>query len=66
MAKTYGVLPSRVLAEATTFDLMVYDVMITWERDQQDKAEGKKTVPNLSQQQMMDMMNKVRSSNGRN
>lgn len=66
LAKTYGVLPSKVLAEGTTFDLMVYDIMITWEREQQDRAEGKKPKPNLSQRQMMDMIAKARADNGRN
>ena len=41
MAKTYGVLPSKVAAEATTFDIMITDVYSTWERLQHDKAAGK-------------------------
>lgn len=31
LAKMYQVLPSQVLASATTFDLMIMDVMATWE-----------------------------------
>lgn len=32
LAKTYHVLPSEVLAKATTYDIMITDVMITWEK----------------------------------
>ncbi len=31
LAKMYHVLPSQVLASATTFDLMIMDVLTTWE-----------------------------------
>ena len=41
IAKTYGVLPSRVRDEATTFDIMITDVYSTWERIQMDKASGR-------------------------
>lgn len=36
LAKTYGLLPSQVLANATTFDLMVTDVLVTWENHKQN------------------------------
>jgi hypothetical protein len=36
LAKTYGLLPSEVVARATTFDIMVADVLTTWERHQQN------------------------------
>lgn len=39
LAKTYNVLPSRVLAEATTFDLMITDVMMTWEKHKENPAD---------------------------
>ena len=41
MAKTYGTLPHEVLENATTYDLMITDVMNTWEQYQIDKASGK-------------------------
>jgi hypothetical protein len=31
LAKTYHLLPSQVLANATTYDLMITDVLATWE-----------------------------------
>lgn len=41
LAKTYGLLPSEVLMRATTFDLMVTDVMVTWENFRNDpKSES--------------------------
>jgi hypothetical protein len=43
IAKTYGLLPSEVLERATTFDLMVTDVYTTWERHENDKANGRPT-----------------------
>jgi hypothetical protein len=36
IAKTYGLLPSEVMARATTFDLMITDVYSTWENHQQN------------------------------
>lgn len=44
LAKAYGLLPSEVMARATTFDLMVADVMATWEdhRNNPDKLDNYK------------------------
>jgi len=57
----YGQLPSYIQANATTFDIMVYDVMMSWEEHQQNQAEGKLQTPKLSQEQMMAMLEKVRN-----
>jgi hypothetical protein len=57
----YGQLPSYVKANATTFDVMVMDVMLSWENQKLDESQGKKPIPKLSQKQMMDMLNKARS-----
>jgi hypothetical protein len=56
----YGQLPSYVEANATTFDIMVYDVMMSWEEHQRNQAEGKLDTPKLSQEQMTAMLEKVR------
>ena len=61
MAKAYHKLPSEVLANGTIFDLMVYDVMMTWEQEQQDKANGVKKTPELSQEEMMKMVERTKS-----
>jgi hypothetical protein len=57
----YGQLPSYIQANATTFDIMVYDVMMSWEEYQQNQAEGKLQTPKLSQEQMIAMLEKVRN-----
>lgn len=31
LAKTFHLLPSQVIAHATTYDLMIVDVLATWE-----------------------------------
>ena len=38
IAKTFGMLPSHVLEFATTYDLMIADVMSTWEDYQYKKV----------------------------
>ena len=58
IAKTYGMLPSVVLANATTYDLMIADVMSSWEEYQYNKAMGKPTVPNYTQQELLDIFSK--------
>lgn len=58
IAKTYSMLPSQVIDNATTYDLMISDVMSSWEEYQYNKAMGKSTVPNYSTQELLDMMQK--------
>ena len=60
MAKQYGVLPSVVRESATIYDLMIYDVMMSWEQYQQERASGKNTTPQLSQEQMMAALKRVK------
>jgi len=61
IAKQYGQLPSTVRESGTIYDLMIYDVMMSWEQYQQEKAEGKTPAPKLSQEQMMAMVEKTKS-----
>jgi hypothetical protein len=60
MAKQYGVLPSVVRESATIYDLMIYDVMMSWEQYQQERASGKNPAPDLSQEQMMAALERVK------
>ena len=60
IAKQYGQLPSTVRELGNTYDLMIYDVMMSWEQYQQDKAEGKKSTPQLSQEEMMAAIERVK------
>ena len=66
LAKQYRLLPSEVRARATTYDIMVYDVMMTWEEDQRKKANGERSVPKLKQEDMRAMLERVRQNDGRN
>jgi hypothetical protein len=60
LAKTFGLLPSQVLANANTYDLMIADVLGSWEEYQYNKAAGKSTVPDYSTEELASMMAKVR------
>jgi len=51
MAKHYGVLPSDIIDRATTFDLMVYDISLTWEKHIRDEANG--VVPEYTQEELL-------------
>jgi hypothetical protein len=61
MAKYYGILPSIVAAQASTYDLMVYDLSLAWEQQQHDKAMGVNTVPTLKEEDLMKIMAEHRS-----
>ncbi len=50
MARTYGCLPSQVLRQADTFDLMVMDVSVANMEMEQAKREGKPIPDRLLQQ----------------
>lgn len=41
MAEKYNMLPSQVAQQATTYDLMITDVLATYDNYQQQKASGK-------------------------
>jgi hypothetical protein len=60
IAKQYGILPSQVRESGTTYDLMIYDVMMSWEQYQADKANGRNPAPDLSQEQMLAMIQRTR------
>jgi len=60
LGKRYGTLPSKLLSNADSFDLMVFDVAVTWEKLQHNKAN--KTIDHSMYQQedLQELMNKVR------
>jgi len=61
MAKAYGQLPSYVRDNATTYDLMVADIMASWESQKMEEMKtGVKAPPKLSQKQMQAMLDKVK------
>jgi hypothetical protein len=51
----YNKLPSEIIKKATTFDLMVYDVMLAWE---QYETTGK--IENVEQSVLEDIIKKYR------
>ena len=61
IAKTYGMLPSEVVQRANTFDLMITDVMSSWENYHTEKALGKNPTPDLDVDTMQGMIEKVRN-----
>ena len=62
LGKRYSLLPSEVMSKASTFDLVVLDAAIGFEVYLQNKAEGKKETPKLSQDEMMAAMERVRNN----
>lgn len=58
LAKTFGLLPSQVWHFATTYDLMIADVMSSWEEYQVNKNKG--APPNIKESHMMDILRKAR------
>ena len=61
IAKTYGVLPSYVIEYANTYDLMIADVMSSWEEYQYNKAMGKPNIPSYTQDELKAMLNKSKN-----
>jgi hypothetical protein len=64
VAKRYGKLPSEVIESGSSIDLQIANLAVHYEnylhKKHQDKADGKIT-PNLSQEEMQAMLDKVRS-----
>lgn len=54
IAKTYGLLPSEVVARATTYDLMITDVYTTWENHKSNPTDMR----DLSQEQLQEILKK--------
>ena len=62
IGKRYSLLPSEVMEKASTFDLVVLDAALGYQSYLQDKADGKKQTPKLSQEEMMAAMERVRNN----
>ena len=57
LAKMYNQLPSTVLRDATTFDLMVVDVYTAWEKHKLDPGDNDQYDPD----QLAELFKGVRS-----
>jgi hypothetical protein len=56
----YGMLPSQVREHATTYDMLVTDMVVSWESQKLEEIKtGVKTPPKLSADQMQAMLDKV-------
>lgn len=64
LGKRYSLLPSEVMSKASTFDLVVLDASLGFEKYIQDKAEGKREAPKLSQDEMLKMVERTKQKNG--
>jgi hypothetical protein len=56
------------MANATTYDMLVTDALLSWEHEQYERAQGKVPTPKLSQEEMKSMLARVkkpRSENGK-
>jgi hypothetical protein len=61
MAKAYGLLPSQVRDNATTYDIKVTETLVSWENKLHTEATtGRPVAPKLTQDKMMEMMAKVK------
>ncbi len=60
LAKRYGVLPSYLIQNGDTFDLMVMDVALGYERMQHDKQKGIVNPGRFNEEDLMERLNKVR------
>lgn len=49
MAEKYGMLPHQVEQSATTYDLMITDVLATYDKYEQAKAKGGTIDPSIYQ-----------------
>jgi len=62
IAEKYGMLPSQVVLNATTYDYMIMDVLQTLEAYQMQQSTGNldPSIYDLSEDQMQDMLEKAR------
>lgn len=52
MGQRYGMLPSKVIQEASTFDLVIMDMAMTYERHKQQESQPG-YVPDVSVDELM-------------
>ena len=62
LAKRYGMLPSKIISEADTFDLYIMDIALTFEQYHHKKAmnNGKDPLPEYTENELLNMVNKIK------
>jgi len=58
MGQRYGLLPSEVMSRATSWDMDVLDIALTYERYKHNKANG--VMPEIRQDVLEEALKKVR------
>ena len=63
LAEKYGMLPSQVQSDATTYDLMITDVLATYDRYIESKQSGKTDMSlyQYKEEELLAMMKKARN-----
>lgn len=65
LAERYGMLPSEVITRATTFDVFVADTAIGYRNLLQDRAMNPNKVPELTQEQLMEIKYGSKTQHGK-
>tara|TARA_R110000803_G_scaffold83934_1_gene150047 strand:+ start:3470 stop:3655 length:186 start_codon:yes stop_codon:yes gene_type:complete len=60
MAEHYGMLPTQLLREASTVDLVIFDTALSWKNYQQQKQKGGVPKNSVSQNDLQRRMDKVK------
>lgn len=63
MAEKYHMLPHEIEQKATTYDLMIMDVLATFDNYQQQKSTGKlmdASVYGLKEEEMLEMVKRAK------
>lgn len=67
VAQRYGILPSKLLVEGSSLDIVIADAAQTYINQKQEEAQARqngvpyvKPAPQLSEEEMMAMINKVK------
>ena len=63
MGERYSMLPSKVMKEGDSFDLMVFDVSMSYKMWQQKKDNSKDVTDMYDQDQLKDIMSKAKNGN---
>ena len=60
MAQQYGMLPTQLLREASTVDLIIFDTAMSWKTYQQNKQKGGVPAGSVKQEDLQRRMDKVK------
>ena len=68
MAERYSTLPTHILEQATTLDMVIFDVSMAFRSHQREKVtsekQGKPPIPPVSQSELEEIMRKHKEKYG--